>query len=198
MGKAKVKHGLGTLSLIDPFQKLPLSRPLFIFDFRFSICDCRSCAANRSRHFEDCRDIDSERAYFGATMCELSGGFCRREYLFHGCGLLRADDASAALRRASRINCPSSRFRKFSQRHKPAYDRAARLFNSGIVESVEAVRCLGAPTASPARTGRAPPSRSGWRIHFAIAGVGRRLVSLVVVAANAISLSLGIADSLRD
>ena len=51
---------------------------------------------------------DFKRAHFGDPVRELSGRFCRRERLFHRCGLLRTDDTGADVREKPGISRPSS------------------------------------------------------------------------------------------
>ncbi len=56
---------------------------IFVFDFRFSICDCRCRATSRIHRFSYYRDYDAKRADLGNAVRKLSGRFRRRERLFH-------------------------------------------------------------------------------------------------------------------
>src|SRR6266404_2174426 len=154
----------------------------FVFDFRFWICDCWSCAATGPRSLRCSRDHDPERTRSGNAVRELSGRFRRRRYLFQRRRLLLADDARANLRRTSRAGRASSRFREFSARNNTAHNCAARLFNFLTIDFAEAIHSA--------------CNRFSRRSCFATSRAVRRLVSLVVVAANETPLSLGDAHSL--
>ena len=117
-------------------------------------------------------------------MRELSGRFRCGERLFHGRGLLRADDARADVREKAGVNRAASRFRKFSRRNDSAYDRASRLPDpcvSGRAETFHRTRNRFSGCADLAA------ARASWR-----------LVSVVVVAANEPPVSVDNARSLRD
>src|SRR6266436_7363220 len=154
----------------------------FIFDFGFRICDCWSCAATGPRSLCRALDHDPERTRSGNAVRELSGRFRRQKYLFQRRRLLLADDARANLRRTSRAGRASSRFREFSARNNTAHNCAARLFNFLTIDLAEAIHSA--------------RNRFSRRSCFATSRAVRRLVSLVVVAANETPLSLGDAHSL--
>ncbi len=80
------------------------------FRFRFSIFDLRlsNRATSRALQFSHYRDYNAKCAHSGGSVRELSGRFCRRERLFHRCGLLRADDSGADVRKKPGISRPSS------------------------------------------------------------------------------------------
>src|SRR5207244_13311553 len=114
----------------------------------------------------------------------LSGGLDRRARLCVRCGLLRADDSGADVRKTPGISRPSSQLCKFPGGNNSAHNCAARLSDPRI------------------DTG-ANPFYWAWdrfsrRDRFTVACAVWWLVSLVVVAANEVSLSLGDADRLRD
>ena len=126
------------------------------------------------------RNRHSQHADSRDTLGELSGCFCLREYLFHRRGLLRKDDACADVLRASRVD-RTARLRELPDRNDSAHNCAAGLSHSRLVELAETIHGACA--------------RSGRHTDLAVARAARRLVSLVVVTANEISLSLGDADS---
>ena len=113
-------------------------------------------------------------------MRELSRRFCRRECLFRRCGLLRAHDTRADDQRKAGANHPASCVREFSAGDDAAHDCAAGLSDFWIVVGVKSLHHTS--------------HRSGRCICFAPARAVWRLVSVVVVAANAIPVSLDTAD----
>src|SRR5207248_1009279 len=74
--------------------------------------------------------------------------------------------------------------RELPDRDNSAYNCAARLSHSGVLDFPEAIQ----------RT----CDRSGRRIYFAVARAARRLVSVVVVKANEVSIPLDHPDRVRD
>ena len=120
----------------------------------------------------------------GDALRELSGRFCRWERLLRRCGLLRANDARADGQSKAGADHPASSVREFSAGDDAAHDCAAGLSDRRIVAVAESVHD--------------PFTRSGRRVCFAIARAAWRLVSLVVVAANEIPVSLGNADFICD
>ena len=130
------------------------------------------------------RDYNAKRTDFGNTVRELSGRFHCWERLFHRRRLLRADDARADVRENSGIDRASSRFRKFSAGNNSPHDRAAGLSNPWLVDLAGAFYRAW--------------NRFGGRVNLTHARTDWRLVSLVVVAANEVPVSLGVADSVRD
>ena len=137
-----------------------------------------------SRHPEHHRNRNSQRADPRDTLCKLSECFCRREYLFHRCGLLRTDDACADVLRASRVDRAVPFVRELPHRNNSAHNCAAGLSHSRLIDRAETIH--------------APRDRSGRRAHFAVARPARRLVSLVVGEADETQISVGDADAIRD
>ena len=134
-----------------------------------------------SHNLERHPNRNPQRADPGDTLRELSGRFCRGKHLFHGCRLLCANDARADVLGTSGIDRTPSRVRELPDRHDSAYNCAARLSHSRVVDSAAAIQ--------------RPSDRRGRRVHFAVARAVRRLVSLVVVRET--SISLGDANSVR-
>src|SRR5581483_11216655 len=125
---------------------------------------------------------NSQRADSGDTLRELSGCFCRRKYLFHGCRLLRANDPRTDVLETSGIDRTPSRVREFPDRDDSAHNCAARLSHPRAVDVAEAIQCT--------------CDRSGRRLYFAVARADWSLVYLVVV--RKLSVPLGNAGAVRD